>query len=119
MTDIEKGRGAAEAGGPLLFTSSIAQLAQGRAVVLLAAQPDPRQAAAYLLEATVVAEQPVQEPLRLVAEWGEERRTAPVDRAGVAHLRGIPSEVLQALQAGDPRALVLRIENASEGDALG
>lgn len=115
-------QGSAEAGavGHLLLTSSIGQVDGRRAVVLLAAQPDPQHPAEYLLEATVVPERPLDCNLRMVLEWQEGRRTAVVGNGGQARWQGIPAAALKALQAGDQQALVLRLEKATdEGDALG
>lgn len=115
-------QGGAEAGavGHLLLTSSIGEVDGRRAVVLLAAQPDPQHPAEYLLEATVVPERPLDQKLRMVLEWQGGRRTAVVGNGSQARWRGIPAAALQALQAGDQQALVLRLEKATdEGDALG
>lgn len=100
------------AGGSFLLASSLAHLGQSYAVVLLAAQPDPAQPTEYLLDATIVAEEPLAGALCLTAEWDSGRRTARVSRAGCARLQGIPAGVVQAIRAGDEQALLLRIEEA-------
>ena len=111
---------AASGGGHLLLTSSIGQLAGGRAVALLAAQPDARRPGEYRLEAAVVSEPPVSGALRLIARWEGGERTAMVDGAGCARISGIPAAVVQALRAGDQQALHLQIEaTTGELDALG
>lgn len=112
--------------GSLLLTSPVLSFEpDGRAVVLLAAQPDPVHPGRCRLEATVVPEPvgavhalPLQ--LRLVVQWAGGRRTARLGGAGCARLSGIPTAVVQALQAGEPEALLVRIERVTgEGDALG
>jgi hypothetical protein len=88
---------------------------QGRAVVLLAAQPDPRRPASYLLDATIVPQEPLDQPLLLTVQWQGERRTAVVSESYRARLQGIPAEAVQALQAGDQGALLVQIEKVMDG----
>ena len=113
-----------QAGGGryVVMTSPICQLQDGCAVVLVAAQPDPRQPSTYLLDATVVAERPLRQPLRLVARWQGGERTAAVDPGAGARLRGIPATALQALpgQALSGQGLRLALEPVARGGhALG
>ena len=106
--------------GSLLLTSSVAHLNGRRAVVLMVAQPDPVQAGAYLLEATLVGEEPLPGSLRLVLAWEGGEQTAALDDAGCARFRGIAAAAVRALQAGDAGAFRLRIEKQTgESDALG
>ncbi len=112
-------RGAADAAGYLLLTSSVAVLQEGRAVVLLAAQPDPQSPGEYLLDATVVPERPLTQGLCLAVQWQGGRQVAPVE-GGIARLSGIPAAALSALRGGDSQALVIDLAGATgESDALG
>ncbi len=98
----------------LLVTSTIVELEQGRAVVLLMAQPEPQDPTRYRLEATVVPEKPLAGALRLAVEWPGGRRRARLDPHGRARLRGVSGAPLLALQSGDEQALVVRLERARD-----
>ena len=97
-----------------LLASSVMDWGGERVVVLLTGQPEPGHPGRYRLEATVVAERAPGQGLRLVARWKGGRRTVRVNRAGQAHLRGVPAGVVEAVRAGDPQALFLGIERAGE-----
>ncbi len=108
-----------EAAGAELLATPIIDLAEGRVVVLLAAQPDPERPGEYVLDATAVPEAPLAAPLRLVLSWQGGRRTVTTSRAGRARVRGIPAPVVGALRSGDREALLLQVKLTSESDAMG
>ncbi len=115
---VRKGKAASAA--HLLLASPIIDLEQGRAVVLLAAQPDRRHPSQYQLDATVIPERGLGQGLRLAIRWEGGRRTARLDEGGCARLRGVPASVIEALRLGDHTALVLQVEQAmSVSNALG
>lgn len=117
---VAHGNGKVGAAAHLVLASSIMDLEQGRVVVLLATQPDPRRPAQFQLDATVVPERPLGQAVRLVVRWRGGHRSARVNGAGCARLRGIPASAVQALQGGDQQALLLQVEKAvHEDDAVG
>jgi hypothetical protein len=105
---------------PLLLTSPVLHLSEGRAVVLLSVQRERARPDRCRLEATVVPEGTLPAGLRLVARWPGGRRSARLDGAGCGRLSGIPLAAVQALQAGEAGALLVEIERVDdEGDAMG
>lgn len=100
----------AELGGLLLASPLLHVPPEGRAIVLLAAQPDAARPGRCRLEATVVPEGPLPAGLRLVVQWQGGQRSVRLDGAGRARLSGVPLAALQALQAGEAEALRVRIE---------
>jgi hypothetical protein len=118
---IQIGRPARRQGALLLTTPPLA-LDDGRAVVLVALQPDPARPDAYALEATVVPDKPLRRALRLSFRWASGRRSTLVDEMGCARCTDIPAGPVQAWQRGDRGALQLELEHVhvtGESDALG
>lgn len=101
----------AELGGLLLTSPLLHLVPEGRAVVLLAVQPDAAHPDRCHLEATVVPEGTLPERSRLVVQWQGGRRSARLDSAGRARLGGVPLAAIQALQAGEAEALLVRVES--------